>query len=239
MTKRRTRTEELTDRLAEAILKGELPAGARLDEHSIAQRYGVSRTPVREALKQLAGLDLIDMRPHRGAVVAGVQAVHMGELFEALGEAEAVCARLAAAKMSVIERERLDEIHARCAEALAAGDQDLIPGANRAFHEAIYAGAHNAFLSDTVLVLRRKLAPFTTAQFRLTERPPESAREHLAVIRAIRARDGEAAEAAMRRHLQSVGRAWAQWSAEAAEAARQAPQAAALPAPEADQAIAR
>ena len=68
--KGRTRADRLKDAIAEAILKGELAAGQRLDEVSVAQRFAVSRTPVREALKQLAAMELVDLRPHRGAVVA-------------------------------------------------------------------------------------------------------------------------------------------------------------------------
>lgn len=215
MDRPRTRTDQIAGDLARAILSGELPTGTRLDEHSLAQQFGVSRTPVREALKQLGGLSLVDVRPHRGAVVAGVHATHMGEFFEALGEAEAICARLAAIKMSGVERDRLEEVYRRCDEALAREDREVIPVVNREFHEAIYAGAHNAFLADTVLILRRKLAPFTSAQFRLAERPPASKREHAAVMAAIRDRNGPAAEEAMRRHILSVGRAWAQWASEA------------------------
>lgn len=209
----RTRAEQLAADLSREILSGALDPGSRLDEHSIAQRYGVSRTPVREALKQLAGLDLITIRPHRGAVVADLQAVRMGELFEALAEAEAVCARLAAAKMSGLEQERLEAAH-RAFLAAAAGERDGVPEANRTFHEAIYAGAHNGFLADTVMALRRRLSPFTRAQFRAAERPFQSAREHAAVLDAILRRDGAAAAEAMRRHVLAVGRAWAEWSAE-------------------------
>jgi DNA-binding GntR family transcriptional regulator len=209
-----TRAEKLAEELAEAILTGDIPAGTRLDEHSLAQRFGVSRTPVREALKRLGGSSLVEVRPRRGAVVAGVHNLHMEEFFEALAEAEAVCARLAAIKMSAVERTRLDEFHLRCTEASMRVDKAAVPLTNRDLHEAIYAGAHNTFLADTVLNLRRKLAPFTRAQFGLSQRPSASTREHSAVMTAIRARDGAGAEDAMRRHIRSVGRAWSQWASE-------------------------
>lgn len=218
----RTRAERLRDEIAQAILSGDLGPGERLDEHGLAQRFAVSRTPVREALKQLAGIELVELRPHRGAVVAELHAARIGELFEALAEAEAVCARLAAIKMSALERERLEALHATCTAALTAGDQDAIPAANRALHEAIYAGAHNAFLADGVLGLRRRLMPFSRAQFRLAERPEQSAREHEAVLAAIRRRDGEAAAELMRRHILSVGHAWQAWAAGADPQARAA-----------------
>ncbi len=211
----RTRAERLCDEIAQAILSGDLGPGERLDEHGLAQRYAVSRTPVREALKQLAGIELVELRPHRGAVVAELHQTRIGELFEALAEAEAVCARLAAIKMSALERERLEALHATCTAALSARDQEAIPVTNRALHEAIHAGAHNAFLADQVQALRRRLMPFSRAQFRLAERPGQSAREHEAVMAAIRRRHGEAAADVMRRHIMAVGHAWQAWAADA------------------------
>ena len=202
-----------------------LGPGERLDETSLAERFGVSRTPVREALKHLAGIELVELRPHRGAIVAALHEARIGELFEALAESEAVCARLAAVKMGPRELAALDEAHGLCAQALLAGDQESIPEANRRFHEGIYAGAHNGFLSDAVLALRRRLAPFSRAQFRLEQRPLASRREHATVMEAIRDRDGEAAETAMRRHVLAVGRAW---QAVAADSAAGQPPAVAL-----------
>ena len=110
---RRTRADALRDAIAEAIVRGELTPGQRLDEMSVAQRFSVSRTPVREALKQLATMDLVELRPHRGAVVAGLEATRLAELFEAMEEVEAVCSRLAAGKMSRAERERFEAVFTR------------------------------------------------------------------------------------------------------------------------------
>lgn len=207
----RTRAEHLVDALTREIVDGRLPPGERLDEHSLAGRFGVSRTPVREALKRLAGLNLIELRPHRGAVVVALPATGVGELFEALAEAEAACARLAALKAGPADREAMEAAHR--AFLCAADDPSAVPDANRAFHEAIYAGARNAVLAEAVTALRQRLAPFTRAQFRVAERPSNSAREHEAVLAAIRSGDPEAAAAAMRRHVTAVGEAWAAWAA--------------------------
>ncbi len=121
---------------------------------------------------------------------------------------------LAAIKMSGFERERLEVLHATCTGALTGSDQEAIPATNRALHEAIYAGAHNAFLADCVQGLRRRLMPFSRAQFRLAERPLQSAREHEQVMAAIRRRDGEGAADVMRRHILAVGHAWQAWAAD-------------------------
>jgi DNA-binding GntR family transcriptional regulator len=207
-----TRAEQLAADLAREIVEGLLPPGSRLDEHSLAQRFGVSRTPVREALKRLAGLDLVEARPHRGVIVIDMPATRVSELFEALAETEAVCARLAAMKRSMLELHRIEELHQQFMAVKDVGTPLTIAMVNRGFHEAIYAGAHNGFLSDHVMSLRKRLAPFTAAQFRLHGRPPESAREHAAVLESIRGRDGATAGEVMRRHLMAVGNAWARWA---------------------------
>ncbi|WP_375464229.1 GntR family transcriptional regulator [uncultured Methylobacterium sp.] len=207
-----TRADRLAAELSREILEGHTAPGARLDEHALAHRFGVSRTPVREALKRLAGLDLIELRPHRGAVVVDMPASRVCELFEALAETEAVCAGLAALKMSSLEREVLADLHAAYCALIPAGEPTRVATANRAFHETIYAGAHNGFLADHVVALRKRLAPFTAAQFRLTGRPPDSAREHGAIVSAVLAREGQTAADAARRHVMIVGHAWAHWS---------------------------
>ena len=218
-----TRSEKLAADLSRDIVEGLFPPGTRLDEHTLARHYGVSRTPVREALKRLAGLDLVEVRPRRGVVVANMTANRVNELFEALAEAEAVCARLAAVKRSEFELERLVGYH----EAFMAIKDDSSPDAtsvaNRVFHEAVYAGAHNAFLADHVMALRKRLAPFTTAQFWLEGRPAKSAREHAAVLAAIHERDGNKAADSMRRHITMVGHAWSTWSAAKESSDDQAP----------------
>ena len=212
-TVRQTRSDALKDAIAEAILTGELAPGQRLDEVSVAQRFAVSRTPVREALKQLAAMELVELRPHRGAIVAGLDPERLAELFEAMGEIEAACARVAAVKMTPPERAWLEAAWAHCDQALHATDIETIHTANQAFHSAIHDGAHNSFLADAAYVLRRRLGPLSRAQFGLTGRPDHSAAEHRAIMAAIRDHDGAAAEDAMRRHLDSVGRAFADWLA--------------------------
>lgn len=206
----RTRSEELAAALSREILSGALEPGSRLDEHSLARRFGVSRTPVREALKHLAGLDLITIRPHRGAVVSRTGDAPAAELFEALAEAEAACARLAALKMSEGGRERLVAMHRAYLDAAADTDHRPARDLNRLFHEAVHLGARNPFLAEAAQTLRRRLAPHARAPFATPERPAASAREHGAVLAAILDRDGPAAAEAMRRHVAEVGRAWAE-----------------------------
>lgn len=159
-----TRSEKLATDLSRDIVEGLFPPGTRLDEHTLAQHYRVSRTPVREALKRLAGLDLVEVRPRRGVVVVNMAANRVSELFEALAEAEAVCARLAAIKRSDFELERLSAHHDAFVAVKEHGAPDVTAAVNRDFHETLYAGAHNAFIADHVMALRKRLAPFAAAQ---------------------------------------------------------------------------
>src|SRR5215475_13206899 len=106
-----TRAEELRLQLADEIVRGALPPGAPLDETDIARRFSVSRTPVREALRQLVVSGLVEARPHRGAVVAQPSLERLTGMFEAMAELEALCAGMAAERMSPAERYRLEAVH--------------------------------------------------------------------------------------------------------------------------------
>lgn len=196
--------DKLAEALAELIFSGDFEPGARLDEQQLAQRFAVSRTPVREALRLLATSGLIDIRPRRGAFVTEVSPSELEELFVAMGELEATCARLSALSMAPTERRRLEALHERMRD-LAQGDAAAgFAEANHAFHAMIYAGAHNAVVADMTAALRKRLAPFRRAQFHIEGRPPRSHAEHEAVVRAIVAGDASGAHAAMLRHVTLV-----------------------------------
>ena len=199
-----TLAEKLAAELAQVILQRGFEPGSRLDEHMLAERFRVSRTPVREALRQLAATGLIEMRPRRGAFVARVTAEQLGELFVAMGEIEATCARLSAIQMTPIERRRLEALHKSMGEAAREGKHDAYVEANRNFHACIYAGSHNKVLSDFATALRQRLEPFRSAQFGTVGRVPRSHSEHDQVVRAILSGDAEAAHAAMLHHVSLI-----------------------------------
>lgn len=207
-----TRTERLAENIADAILRGDLVPGARLDEQSLAARYGVSRTPVREALRQLGMTGLIEIRPRRGAVVAEVTPGQLEVLFVAMGEIEASCARLASLSMTPIERRRLGSLHERMGSLTGEADDHAYVDANAAFHTSIYTGTHNAALAEIAFGLRRRLSPFRRAQFRAPGRLPCSHAEHDVVVRAILGGDAAGAHAAMLHHVSLVEDAFEQLS---------------------------
>ena len=199
-----TQAERLAEAIAESVLTGEFRPGLRLDEAMLAERYSVSRTPVREALRQLASTGLIDVKPRRGATVANVSSAQLETLFAAMAEIEATCARLAAMSMTPIERRRLQNLQETMEAIVLRDDRDAYAAANIGFHTQIYLGAHNEILSDFATGLRRRLAPFRRAQFRTEGRTSRSHAEHAAVVAAIAACDAAAAHAAMFHHMSLV-----------------------------------
>ena len=122
----RTRSEELRRQLADDIITGRVAPGQRLDEHELAERFGVSRTPVREALRHLAAIGLAAPGPNRSMYAAAISPDTRTELFEVMAELEGVCARLAAQRMSVAERRQLESLHREAGETMRGGDCQYI-----------------------------------------------------------------------------------------------------------------
>jgi DNA-binding GntR family transcriptional regulator len=199
-----TRAEELRLQLADEIVRGALPPGAALDETDIARRFKVSRTPVREALRQLAASGLIDARAHRGAVVARPTVERLTAMFEAMAELEALCAGLAAERMLPAERHALEAIHEELRVLSYAGNPERFHEVNERFHDAIYAGSQNGYIAEMTLATRVRVRPFRRAQFRNLGRLAKSHAEHDRVVVAIMRGDRAGAAAAMRAHIELV-----------------------------------
>src|ERR1700719_3137365 len=201
---RLTRAEELRLQLADEIVRGTLAPGAALDETDIARRFNVSRTPVREALRQLAASGLVDARAHRGAVVARPSLERLTEMFEAMAELEALCAGLAAERMMPVERHRLEAVHEELRVLSYAGNPDRFHEVNERFHNTIYAGSQNTYIAEITLATRVRVQPFRRAQFRNLGRLAKSHAEHDRVVVAILRGDKAGAANAMRAHIELV-----------------------------------
>ncbi len=199
-----TRAEELRLQLADEIVRGALAPGAPLDETDIARRFNVSRTPVREALRQLAASGLIEARAHRGAVVARPTLERLNGMFEAMAELEALCAGLAAQRMSAADRARLEAIHEELRVLSHAGNPERFHAVNERFHNAIYAGSQNGYIAEMTLATRVRVQPFRRAQFRNLGRLAKSHAEHDRVVVAIMRGDRHGAASAMRAHIELV-----------------------------------
>lgn len=200
-------SERIRRTLSDEITAGQLPAGAPLDEQQLAARFGASRTPVREALRQLATSGLVEIRPRRGGVVARLTAERIMEMFEASAEIEALCVRLATYRITPLERGRLASLHAEAAQAVARGDVDRYDSFNHGFHDALYAATHNGFLAEQTRDLRARLDAFRRAQLRDEGRIAASHAEHGGILQALTEGDGEAASRRMRAHLLNAARA--------------------------------
>lgn len=207
MTERRA--DLLHDAIEDEILTGRLPPGTRLDETSLSARFGVSRTPIREALMQLSVSGLIELRPRRGAIVAEVGPRRMMEMFEVMAELEAMCARLAARRAGPQDLDAIREAHQRCAEAASEQDENAYYYENEAFHEAIDAACRQEFLSEQTRALRKRLKPYRRMQLQVRDRVRNSFAEHQEVVEAIAAGDPEGAAAAMRDHISVQGERFA------------------------------
>jgi DNA-binding GntR family transcriptional regulator len=199
-----TRAQELRLQLADEIVRGALAPGSPLDETDIARRFNVSRTPVREALRQLAASGLVDARAHRGAVVARPSIDRLTGMFEAMAELEAICASLAAERMSAMERHRLEAIHEELRVLSYTGNPERFHEVNERFHNAIYAGSQNGYIAEMTLATRVRVQPFRRAQFRNLGRLAKSHAEHDRVVVAIMRGDKAGAAAAMRAHIELV-----------------------------------
>jgi DNA-binding GntR family transcriptional regulator len=194
-------SDRIRNALTDQIASGELPAGVALDEQQLADRFGASRTPVREALRQLAASGLVEVRPRRGGVVARMTPERIMDMFETTAEIEAMCVRLATYRMTPLERSGLIELHEASRAMVANGDFDAYDRFNHTFHECIYNATHNAFLAEQAISLRTRLSAFRRTQLRHPERLHRSAEEHQAIMEAIAEGDGEAASRRMRAHM--------------------------------------
>ncbi len=197
-----TISEQISAQLAEDIITGVIKPGEKLEEQAIAERFKVSRTPVRDAFKQLTSTGLIESKPHRGVTVIDLKLEQLSELFEALGEIEALCARLSAQRMSTLERKNLENLHRKSREVLKNDDIYNYSDLNEQIHFAIHEGSHNAALAGVARDLWRRLSPFRRSIFfRRANRMSVSSHEHDDLIEAILEGDIKRAQLSMGSHV--------------------------------------
>lgn len=208
-----TRAEQLLQCLEEEIIQGKLAPGARLDEQVLAERFKVSRTPVREALRHLTSAGLVEMRRHQGAIVKSLTIPELIEMFQVVAELEGLCARLAARRMIDAERKQLHKAHRECARQVERGDHEKFFKANNVFHEIISAGGHNKFLERQARDLRNRVNPHRRYITYQPGRMAASVVEHETVLDAIVGGDGETAHRLMREHVNILGEAAADFIA--------------------------
>jgi DNA-binding GntR family transcriptional regulator len=193
--------QQVADLVRQRIYDRALLPGAKLEEVALADDLGVSRTPVREALRLLAAQGLVEMRSRRGCVVASLTVEDQKDIFPIMARLEGWIAYQVATSASDLDLARIEKLHAELEQYAAAGNTDRYWEANYVFHVALQEMAGNRWLQSILDDLRRKLNLARHRSLKLPGRLRGSLSEHRALIKALRQRDGARAESLMRTHL--------------------------------------
>jgi DNA-binding GntR family transcriptional regulator len=210
---RRVFREEIREQLIDDILSGRLPPGARIVETRIAQQFGVSQGPVREALRDLELFGFVVCSPFRGTQVRQISTEDLQEIYPIRAALEGVAARAAATRLDEATLAQLEELIAAMRDAAARDDRQAQAAADTAFHHAIIKASGNRMLEHVWQTMRLATTMFVTLA--VTHRSlHELAERHVPVLAALSSRDPIAAEAAIRRHIEEPG----EWILDAARA---------------------
>ena len=196
---------KIRDSLEQRIVEGELSNGKRLDETELSGFYGVSRTPVREALQRLAESGLAEHLPRRGTFVRSPSLSQLVEMFEVMAELECMAIRLAARRATSNDIDALEKDNETCRAAVAANDTKKYYEINARLHGRIYQMSGNNFLANEARRLHDRLRPFRRLQLRVRGRMEESMAEHDIILAALRDGDADRAMETMKKHITIVG----------------------------------
>ncbi len=197
----RSRVQQVRDQLEDDIVNGRMCPGEQVQIEQLMVRFGVSRTPVREALQQLENSGLVAVQPKRGTFVARVGMPELIQMFEVMAELEASCARLAARRASAVVLDEIGAALAECGAQSATEDANAYYYANEQFHQLIYQACSNPFLVQQTQLLKNRLKPYRRLQLQMRNRIAQSLQEHREIVSALRRGDGEAAAQAARDHV--------------------------------------
>jgi DNA-binding GntR family transcriptional regulator len=188
------------------IHSGKIVPGARLEEIELASRYNVSRTPVREALRNLAVTGVVEIRPRRGAIVVDLSKAHLRDILEVVADLEAMAARYAALRMNADARQALRTVHESMGAIVKADDVHEFDRLNVTFHKLVHQGSQNLVLREQIENMRLRTIPYTRMEFISShDRAAASFSEHDTIVRAIVRGDAEMAFHAMRAHVVQAG----------------------------------
>lgn len=198
---RRYLHDEVAERLRELILSGEMEPKERVNEIELCERFGISRTPLREAIKILATEGLLELLPNRGARVGSVSQAEIEEMIEVVAGLEATAAELACRTISEAEIDAIDAKTIVMAKACQRGDEVSYFTLNREIHEALMAAARNATLAGIYGNLSSRIQRMRYTAHKTPEQWSRAMDEHSRMVDLLRARDGEALGRLMRDHL--------------------------------------
>lgn len=196
--------QEVAERLRQRIYAHELEPGSWIDEQALAVQYGISRTPLREALKVLASEGLVTLKPRRGCYVTEISVQDLNDIFPLLGVLEGRCAFDATRKAGPRDLRQLEEIHDRLEQAAARGQTERFFEANQVFHSTVQSLAGNRWAKQMIEDLRKVVKLTRFLSLSLKGRLEDSLNEHRVIIKAMQSGDAEAAERAMVAHLNSA-----------------------------------
>ncbi|WP_322990358.1 GntR family transcriptional regulator [Hoeflea sp.] len=197
--------DSVRERIEQMIVTGEFADGERLDEVKLAEQFGVSRTPLREAFQSLAASGLVTLEARRGAFIRHPDFVELVEMFEVMAEIEAMCGFRAARHVTESQMVAIGQTIDACEAAIAQGDFDEYYRENETFHHLLYEASGNRFLAREAARLHKRLKPYRRLQLRANGRMPQSMREHRAVFAALERNDSKATAAALRQHVAIQG----------------------------------
>lgn len=193
--------EEVAERLRRIVLDGELKPGSRVNEIELAARFGVSRTPMREAIKILAAEGMLELLPNRGARVASISRTELDEMLEVIGMLEALAGEAACRRITDAELAALEDSHARMVAAWQAGDEASYFALNREIHDALLAASRNETLRTVYANLSGRVQKARYVAHKTPEQWRRAVDEHQDMMRLLRVRDGEALGRLLRRHI--------------------------------------
>jgi DNA-binding GntR family transcriptional regulator len=202
---------EVRRRLEDEINNGKLLPGDALDERELASRFGVSRTPVREAITQLTVQGLVTSIPRQGVHVARMSIQELLAMLELLAELEAICAKYCARRITEEQRTRLVQVHRDSLKHVEANDAEGYRQSNVDFHAVLYAGCHNIFLAQQLHTIRQRTRMYRQNSFVQPGRMQISFEDHQRVLDAILRGDAEAAQQHMLEHITVGGRGFAEF----------------------------
>jgi DNA-binding GntR family transcriptional regulator len=199
--KRRYLHDEVAERLRELIRDGVLEPRARVNELELAERFGISRTPLREAIKILATEGLLDLLPNRGARVASISVEEADEVIEVVAGLEATAGELACRSITDAEVATIEAKHAAMLEAWRAADNAAYFTLNREIHEAIMAASRNATLQGIYATLSGRIQRARYAAHKTPEQWARAVREHEEMLALLKNRDGARLGSVLREHI--------------------------------------
>lgn len=193
--------EQVAERLRQRIFAHELPPGSWIDEQALALEYGISRTPLREALKVLAAEGLVVLKPRRGCYVTELSEQDIDEVFPVMALLEGRVAEEAARRITDADLSRLEAIHAELEKHAAANNADRFFEVNQRFHTALQDIAGNRYLAQLIDDARKVIKLTRRDSLRLEGRLKQSVAEHREILEALRLKDPAKAQRSMHDHL--------------------------------------